>query len=279
MLTTSIELVDFAPEHLEGAMLLSRQAGWPHRRDDWAMVLALSAGIVALEGDRVVGTTLVTRYGREVATINMVIVDAAMRGHGIGRRLMDCALQASEGRDCRLTATQDGLPLYEKLGFRSSGEILQHQGTLRQAAVAPADVDWATVEDIAAIAKLDQAAIGADRGALIALLSEHGRLAVLQHQGRPSGFAAVRAFGRGEVVGPVVAATADEARILISFLFAARSGAFLRLDTPYASGLAPWLAAQGLAHVGGGIAMRRDGHRPAQAAGVQTFALASQALG
>jgi hypothetical protein len=52
MLMTSIELVDFTPEHLEGAMLLSSQARWPHRREDWAMMLALSAGVVALEGDR-----------------------------------------------------------------------------------------------------------------------------------------------------------------------------------------------------------------------------------
>jgi predicted N-acetyltransferase YhbS len=277
MLTTSIELVDFTPEHLEGAMLLSRQAGWPHRREDWAMVLALSAGVVALDGDQVVGTTLVTRYGREAATINMVIVDTAMRGRGIGRRLMDFALQASESRDCRLVATQDGLPLYEQLGFRTSGKILQHQGVPRQA-VAPADVDWAMADDIAAIARLDRAAFGADRGALIGLLSEQGRLAVLRQERRLSGFAAIRAFGRGEVAGPVVAATADDARMLLSFLFATRPGAFLRVDTPQASGLAPWLAEQGLAHVGGGIAMRRGGHASGRAAGVQTFALASQAL-
>jgi GNAT superfamily N-acetyltransferase len=279
MLSTSIGLVDFTPEHLEGAMLLSRQAGWPHRREDWAMVLALSAGVVALEGDRVVGTTLVTRYGGEAATINMVIVDAAMRGRGIGRRLMDFALQACDGRDCRLVATQDGLPLYEKLGFHATGEILQHQGIATQAAAASAGVDWATADDIAAISKLDQAAFGADRGALLALLSKQGRIAVLRDEGQPSGFAAIRTFGRGEVAGPVVATTPDDARILLSFLFAARPGAFLRVDTPRASGLTSWLAEQGLAHVGGGVAMRRGGHASGQAAGVQTFALASQALG
>jgi predicted N-acetyltransferase YhbS len=278
MRTTSIELVAFTPKHLDGAMLLSRQAGWPHRREDWAMVLALSAGVVALDSDRVVGTTFVTRYGREAAAINMVIVDSVMRGRGIGRRLMDFALHACEGRECRLAATKEGLPLYEKLGFRASGEILQYQGIPHQA-TAPAGVDWATVDDIATIASLDRTAFGADRGALIALLSGQGRFAVLRQQGQLSGFAAIRAFGRGEVVGPVVAATADDARLLVSFLFAARPGAFLRVDTHRASGLAPWLTEQGLAHVGGGVAMRRGGYASGRAAGVQTFALASQALG
>jgi GNAT superfamily N-acetyltransferase len=96
--TGRIEFADFAPEHLHGAVLLSRQAGWPHRREDWPTVLALSAGFVALEGDRVAGTALVTRYGSEAATIHMVIVDTAMRGRGIGRRLMHFALLAVEGR-------------------------------------------------------------------------------------------------------------------------------------------------------------------------------------
>lgn len=278
MLTTSIELVDFMPEHLDGAMLLSRQAGWPHRREDWAMVLALSAGFVALEGDKVVGTTLVTRYGEGAAAINMVIVDSAMRGRGIGRKLMEFALQACVGRECRLVATRDGLPLYEALGFHASGEILQHQG-IAGPTTAEAGVDWATPEDIAAITELDRTAIGADRSALIALLSEQGRFAVLRQEGRLTGFAAIRTFGRGEVAGPVVAATADEARTLLSFLMAARPGGFLRVDTPQASGLASWLAEQGLAHVGGGIAMRKGGHASGQPASVRPFALASQALG
>ena len=55
-------------------------------------------------------------------------------------------------------------------------------------------------------------------------------------------------------------------------------GAFLRVDTPEASGLGGWLAAQGLAPVGGGIAMVRSG-APAAAPEFQTFALAAQALG
>lgn len=273
-----IELVKFTPDHLDGALVLSRQAGWPHRREDWAMVLSLSTGVVAQEGDRVVGTTMVTRYGEEAATINMVIVDEAMRGRGIGRRLMDFALQESKGRECRLVATLEGLPLYTKLGFRETGTILQYQG-IAAPAMRPDGVEWATREDVAEFAAMDQAASGLDRGALISLLFEQGRGAVLRHNGRTVGFAAMRLFGRGQVVGPVVATTADDARSLLSFLFAACPGEFLRVDTSDASGLSPWLAAQGLTHVGGGIAMRTGKPAPASAPPFQTFALANQALG
>jgi GNAT superfamily N-acetyltransferase len=278
MQTDEITLVGFAPEHLDGAVALSSQAGWPHRRGDWAMMLALSTGIVALDGERVVGTTLVTRYGDAAATINMVIVDAAMRGRGIGRKLMDFALQASEGRECRLVATREGLPLYEKLGFQATGRIVQQQG-LPAEILAGGEAQWAAADDVATLVELDRSACGMDRTDLIRLLCEQARIAVLRHEGKPVGFAALRAFGRGKVAGPVVAETSDAARSLLSFLFVASPGAFLRVDTSESSGLSPWLAAQGLASVGGGIAMRRGGTAAGPATRVQTFALASQALG
>ena len=70
---------------------------------------------------------MMTPYGDDATTINMVIVDAAMRGRGLGRKLMEDALAKAGERICYLTATQEGLPLYEKLGFVATGEVVQHQ--------------------------------------------------------------------------------------------------------------------------------------------------------
>jgi predicted N-acetyltransferase YhbS len=278
MHATQIELVEFTSDHLDGALALSRQAKWPHRREDWAMVLGLSTGVVALEGDRVVGTTLVTQFGKQAVSINMVIVDEAMRGRGIGKRLLDFALQESADRECRLVATLEGLPLYEKLGFRETGKIVQHQGTATAISCSD-DVNWAVGDEIAELVAMDLAASGLDRNKLIAILAKQGCIAILRRHGQIVGFAVLRAFGRGDVAGPVVAATADDARHLLTFLFAARPGAFLRVDTPEASGLGPWLATRGLGHVGGGIAMCRGGAVSNETPSFHTFALASQALG
>jgi len=273
-----IALAEFAPEHLDGALALSRQAGWPHRRQDWEMVLALSAGLVALEQGRVVGAALFTPYGRDAAMINMVIVDQAMRGRGVGRALMERALQNGEGRECRLIATSEGLPLYEKLGFSATHAVVQHQGaaapTLRPQGVEPASRD-----DMDAIAALDRVACGVDRRALFALLAETARFVVLRRRDEVAGFAALRNFGRGDVIGPVVAGHGEDAKALISFFLAERPGAFVRVDTPTAGDLASWLAGRGLLHVGGGVAMRRGGKPPYASSEMRTFALASQALG
>jgi hypothetical protein len=170
------------------------------------------------------------------------------------------------------------LPLYAKLGFRETGRILQHQGTPKPTH-ARHDVEWATRDDMAAFIAMDRTASGLDRAELISLLFDCGRVAVLRRNGRAAGFAALRTFGRGKAAGPAVAASADEARSLLSFLFAASPGEFLRVDTSGASGLSPWLTEQGLAHAGGGIAMQKGRTAPEEVPPFQTFALANQALG
>lgn len=277
----TIDLAAFDESHLDGAHSLSREANWPHRREDWAMVLSLSRGFVALQDGAVVGTTMMTPFGDTAATINMVIVAAKMRGRGLGRRLMDAALAAAGPLECRLVATADGLPLYEKLGFRATHEIRQHQG-VPDRIPTPADdrVDWAATGDFEAIAALDRLALGMDRGPLLRLLAEAGRTAVLRAaDGQVAGYGVLRPFGRGEVIGPVITGDEEEAQALLAFLMAARPGAFLRVDTSALTRLSPWLAACGLQEVGGGIAMRTGPARPEPSAPCKPFALASQALG
>lgn len=271
-----ITIADFGPEHLEGGLALSRQAGWPHRLEDWAFSLNLSRGFVALDDSRVVGTIMMTPFGH-AATINMVIVDAAMRGKGLGGRLMQLALDEAGGRECRLVATEDGLPLYRKLGFREVSIVRQHQGTALPVE-APGDVIWATSDADKDIAALDREATGMDRRSLMAELQKHAIFAVLPGDGGIAGYAAIRRFGRGDVIGPVVARDASDARRLLAFMLAGRTGSFVRVDTHQALGLCDWLSGLGLKDVGGGIAMRRGENLQIKSS-VSVFALASQALG
>lgn len=272
-------LAPFEQEHLDGAVRLSRQAGWPHRLEDWQMVLALSEGVVAIsDAGEVFGTILVTAYKADCATINMVIVDETMRGRGLGRRLMEAALKLAGNRPLRLIATADGLPLYEKLGFGETGAVRQHQGVVQK--IAPPDnTEMAGSDDIPAIIALDRTAFSADRDALIGKLIEVGEFAVIRRDGKVAGFAATRAFGRGEVIGPVVAPNLYDAKALVAHFLSRRPGKFLRVDTTVEAGLSIWLVEQNLAHVGGGIAMALPQIPRSAAPAVHTFALANQALG
>ncbi|MFT4014761.1 MAG: GNAT family N-acetyltransferase [Paracoccus sp. (in: a-proteobacteria)] len=269
-------IVPFLPEHIPQAVELSLAEAWPHRPEDWALILGLSRGVVALDGDRVVGTAMATIFG-PVGMMNMIIVGEAMRGRGLGRRLMDAAMALAAPREWRLVATESGLPLYRKLGFVTQDRVIQHQGILT-GTTASEGVEWAGPDDLDAISQVDAAATGADRAALIAALSRAGRIALLRRDGAVAGYAALRPFGRGEVAGPVIAADAGQARTLLSFLLTDRAGRFIRVDTTEGAGLSPWLAELGLAEVGGGIGMSRGTPAP-QPKDFHRFALAAQALG
>jgi predicted N-acetyltransferase YhbS len=274
-----IELQDFGPDHIEGAVALSRRENWPHRPQDWQMALQLSRGAVALDDQgRVTGTILVTAYGDDCAMINMVIVDRNVRGKGLGRRLMEQAFALAKERPLRLVATADGVPLYQKLGFAPSGTVLQHQGGVARLG-APDGVEAASEADLPQIKALDRDAYGADRDALINALAERGQFAVIRRNGTIDAYAAIRPFGRGQVIGPVIAGGAEDAKALIGFFAASRPGAFLRVDTDSRTGIAGWLSEIGLAHAGGGIAMDRPSRPDAAQARPKVYALANQALG
>lgn len=274
-----IELQDFGPGHIEGAVALSGQENWPHRPQDWHMALQLSSGAVALDDQgRVTGTILVTPYGMDCAMINMVIVDKRARGKGLGRKLMEQAFILAGGRPLRLVATTDGMALYEKLGFVPSGTILQHQGKVAELG-APNGVEAAVANDLPDIKEVDRDAYGADRQALIDALAERGQFAVIRRNGALEAYAAIRPFGRGEVIGPVIAGSAEDAKALISFFASTRSSAFLRVDTDSRTGIADWLTEIGLAHVGGGVAMNRPARKASEQARPKVYALANQALG
>ncbi|MFO1207936.1 MAG: GNAT family N-acetyltransferase [Amaricoccus sp.] len=276
-MTDTITFTDFTAAHLPAAAVLSQAEGWPHRVEDWGLGLSLGRGVAAMAGDRLVGTALVTPFG-DVATVNMIIVASDQRGKGLGRAVMSRAMALAAPRAWRLVATEDGLPLYRKLGFVETGTILQHQAPLPEEPVG-VDADRAVAADAPEIARLDRVATGMARDALVAALLGAGEVAVLRDGARITAYAATRPFGRGAVVGPVVAADADAARRLISALLIGRRGSFTRIDTPADSGLAPWIAGLGLPEVGSGIAMRLGPPASPAAGGPRSFALASQALG
>lgn len=270
-MTQTITFQPIGPQHLDGALRLSQEAGWPHRREDWALVMDISQGVVALEGDTVVATALVTPYG-DVGMVNMIIVDEGMRGRGLGRQIMGRAMALIQPREWRLVATPSGLPLYEKLGFAACGHIQQHQGPAADLPL-PQDVRWADIGDADTIAAMDAGALGADRRGLLDALAQRGRVAILPGKG----YGIIRAFGRGEVIGPIVARDMATAQELIAFLFAGRAGNFIRVDTTEACGLGPWLEQIGLPQVDRPVAMQTG--TPKAPTDYTRFALAAQALG
>ncbi len=242
--TVSCELTRFEAEHLESAVALSQATGWAHRAEDWAMLLSLSHGLVAIHAGRVVGTALRADFGHGISTVSMVIVDAALRGQGLGRRITTAVIGDAPGA-LRLVATASGKPLYETLGFETVGRVATVRGIARAAGALPG-IRHARAEDLPRIAELESESFGGDRSALVAWFRTNASLAVSGRSGAIRGFAASRRFGNGHVIGPVVAQSAGEALALVAHLADALQGQSVRLDVSEGSGLLPGLEQIGL---------------------------------
>lgn len=270
-------------DDLAAAHALSADLRWPHRPADWEQVFALGDGLVAERDGAVVGTALRWRWGPQHATLGLVIVAPACQGRRIGHRLMTALLEGLEDRSVLLHATPEGRGLYERLGFVRIGEVRQHQGTALPAPLVALGAGWrlrpAGSNDAAALKALDAAARGMPRDALIdELLASAEATVVLDHDGQARGFAMLRRFGRGHIIGPVAAPDAEGAKALIAHLSGLSAGRFVRIDIDFDSGLAEWLESLGLLRVDAPTTMVRGEPLPVQP-GVRLFALATQALG
>lgn len=281
ILAASLVLRPMTTADLEAATELSREQQWPHRDEDWELFLSLGEGLVAEVGDRLIGTIMAWRFGETMATIGMVIVSSAAQGQGIGRKLMEAMIEQLGDRTIVLNATEEGLPLYLKLGFIETGRIYQHQGPapdIPLAELRPGERVRPKGKADGALGELYGNASGMDRQQLFDALAGHSRTVVLSHDQHPVGFAMLRRFGRGWSIAPVVAPDAAGAKALIHHWLAVKQGRFCRIDITAESGLGDWLEELGLPRVGSVRTMAR-GPAPVAAPFPAVFGLAAQALG
>jgi GNAT superfamily N-acetyltransferase len=255
---------------------LSAAVGWPHREQDWGLFLSLGEGLAACAPDgAILGTAMRFRWAADYATVGMVLVAPSQQGRGLGRQLMQALLDADAAQAVMLNATEAGLGLYERLGFRPIGMVCQHQGIVATPSVE-SELRQACAKDLSGLVALDAAAFGASRVPLIERLMAEGEIRMLDNGGKLRGFGVRRLFGHGETIGPLVAETEDDAIALVAGLL--RPG-FQRIDIPVAAKtLAAWLTQAGLVAVDSVTVMTR-GAWPNSRDGKRRFALASQALG
>ncbi|WP_285671829.1 GNAT family N-acetyltransferase [Paralimibaculum aggregatum] len=263
---------------------LSIGVGWPHRPEDWEVVIDLGTGVIARdEIGRVVGSALCTTRLDRLAHIGMVITTPKLQELGAGRWMMEHVLEIAGDRLKVLNATRAAYRLYIALGFIPQGQVHQHNGKVTACPAAPAPAKGAiremTPDDHAAVHALDTAAFGAARPMVIDRILPVSTGTVLEREGRVAGFALCRRFGRGHVVGPIVAEDDNAAVALTAPHVRAHVGSFLRVDTRQPDGdFRAFLLAAGISHFDTVTRMTRDGTLPETGPAI-TYALINQALG
>jgi GNAT superfamily N-acetyltransferase len=218
-------------EDLDDALGLSTVVGWNQRFEDWQMLLRLApaGALAAVLDSRIVGTAIGIDYGA-FAWIAMMLVEPAYRGRGVGRRLLEAAMDAVPSNlPIRLDATPMGRPLYQRYGFEEeaalSRHVIDHPSAPRSRPV-PFAVEPITDAGLAIVVEQDRETFGGSRGAVLDWA----------FHGAPQYACAVRSditdrgvlhycFGRQgrlfDQIGPVVSGDDDIAHALVSAALAA----------------------------------------------------------
>ena len=216
---------------LDDALTLSTTAGWNQQRDDWRMLLQLApaGAFAALSEARIVGTAIGIDYGG-FAWIAMMLVDPAYRGRGVGRRLLEAAMDAVPSNlPIRLDATPLGRRLYQRYGFEEEAMLSRYvddgskRGSWPEAFDASREVRPLTASDLEIVIERDTETFGGTRGAVFDWTFH--RAAQYAHVVRSRDGLTHYCLGRpGRIfdqIGPVVAGHDDIAQALVSAALAA----------------------------------------------------------
>jgi len=276
-----------AVEDLDAALTLSSIAGWNQRRDDWRMLLRLAptGSFAALADGHLVGTAIGIDYGG-FAWIAMMLVDPAYRGRGIGRHLLEAAMDAvPPDLPIRLDATPLGRPLYQRYGFEDESLLTRHVTST----VSPPPRLWRTsrsftrrreprdgslrvrrltAADMKIVTEQDNQIFGGNRDRVLewALGSAPQYGHVVQSDAGLAHYCLGREGRLFDQIGPVVAGDDDIAQTLVSAALGTAGGRPVAVDAFDArSTFIAWLAASGFQSQRPLFRMRRPGRPRAPA--------------
>lgn len=114
---------------LPAGLTLCRMAGWNQLERDWHLFLNQGRAFVAEINGQVVGSSATIRYGSDLAWISMVLVNPDFRGKGLGKQLLETALDDVSNVKCvKLDATPEGRRIYQHYGFTDEFRLFRMSG-------------------------------------------------------------------------------------------------------------------------------------------------------
>ena len=221
------DIIELDADDVDDGLALSSEAGWNQSAADWAMMLRVGKGFGIRSGGRVVASSLALPYPPRFGWVSMVLVTESHRRRGLATALLRYAVAYLEslGLTPMLDATPAGRQVYLPLGFQDVEPISRwrHAGMTAVGDRACGPIDMARV------GRVDRAAFGADRTAVLADLVGRSEAVALSLEN--GAFLLSRAGRTATQVGPIVADTSAEAVDLLERGLE-RLGGPLLIDVP-----------------------------------------------
>lgn len=248
----NIESID--PADAEAVWPLSIEAGWNQNIADWRFMLGAGRGFgLKNESGTWDASSLVLPLGQHLAWISMVLVTTSRRSGGVGTSLLKRCLDEVKANDAvaGLDATEQGRPIYLKLGFHDLYKISRwHLDNAKDVVAPPTGVAVRpfAIADLPKLPTYDRPLSGMERPTLLAHLAtrQPGLAWVAETpSGKLMGFGLGREGRNANSIGPVIAENVAVALALISKATTVAKGTFI-MDVPDAhSAVRGWLEKQG----------------------------------
>ncbi|MDV2683985.1 GNAT family N-acetyltransferase [Alkalihalophilus lindianensis] len=235
-----LELFQFDKCDIPNLIELSASVGWDYDEKEIGTVLSSGKifGHKNAEGE-IVSSSAIIPYDTSLASIGMVIVNKNFRGMGLGKKVTkECIESVSKETSIMLIATEEGTPLYEKMGFHTVGFVHKYLCDNYQVDTAPLIDSHISIEEFSEIdfeqlLKLDEGAFGDKRTHFLRnrIKQSEKCLVVKDEIGTIVGYGLSILGPINLILGPIVAPDFQSASVLIDKLSSEHQGK-LRIDVP-----------------------------------------------
>ncbi|MED0874100.1 GNAT family N-acetyltransferase [Bacillus mobilis] len=239
MLELEIRVERLKEEQIGDIVALSSCIGWDYNREEIATIF--DTGIVYGVWNKrkeLIASTATILYGEKLASIGMVIVHPNYKGSGIGKAITNaCINSVAAQTPIMLIATDEGKPLYEKLGFRVVSYVSKYICNSYNAnyhSVGNEEYIMNYEEcDLENIIKIDEYAFGTNRKVFLTkrIIQSEQCIVVKDKEQNVLGYGLSIQTPENKIIGPVVARNDAMAMRIVHYLAREHHGK-LRIDVP-----------------------------------------------
>ncbi|HDR4419420.1 TPA: GNAT family N-acetyltransferase [Bacillus cereus] len=224
---------------IEDIVALSSYIGWDYNREEIETIF--DSGIVYGVWNKrkeLIASAAIILYGEKLASIGMVIVHPDYKGSGIGKAITNACMESvSNQTPIMLIATDEGKPLYEKLGFRAVSHVSKYicnSYNVNDYCIGNEDNIMNYEEcDLEEIIKIDEYAFGTNREEFLTkrMMQSEQRIVVKDKEQNVLGYGLGIQTPENKIIGPIVAKNDETAMRIVHHLARDHNGK-LRIDVP-----------------------------------------------
>lgn len=234
-----LKLVQFENKDIRGLVELSASVGWDYDEQEVGTVMASGKifGHKNADGE-ILSSAAIIKYDGNLASIGMVIVNNDFRGLGLGKEVTQkCLDYVSSDLSVMLIATEEGKPLYEKMGFKTVDSVHKFLCDTYDVTKSIVNINYTvescTESDFNEILKIDEAAFGNKRSHFLHQRIKQSKqcLTVKDSQGNIIGYGLSVLGSVNLILGPIAAPNPQIATLILDRLAYGHQGK-LRIDVP-----------------------------------------------